>query len=107
MFTRYTLPVSPTEKVLLRDYVFTVDAIEEARGDKDFIPIRNISLNCNWCPFLKLCQAVILGGDTDVIMRKDFTKKHDKKGVEKDGQEKEPEVNDLLQAEQAQATAPF
>lgn len=98
MFTRYTLPVSPSEKVLLRDYVFTVDAIEEARRDKNFCPIRNISLNCNWCPYLKLCQAVILGGDTDVLTRKYFTRKSTQKGGEKNGKE-ETEIHELLEVE--------
>ncbi len=97
MFTRYILPVSPSEQILLRDYVFSVNAIEEARNEEGFIPVRNISLPCNWCPFTKLCQAAILGGDTDVLVRKYFTRKTEKKGGDKADGKEDDESEALLE----------
>ena len=97
MFQRYVLPISASERILLRDYVFSVGAIEDARAEEGFIPVRNISLNCNWCPYVKLCQAVILGGDTDVLVRKYFTHKSNKKGGEKEDGKKDDEIEALLE----------
>lgn len=97
MFQRYTLPISPSEQVLLRDYVHSVGDIEAALGDKDFVPIRNIERHCDWCGYKKLCQAVILGGDTDALVRKHF--KHDtrKKGGEKKHGKEDDEIQTLLE----------
>lgn len=96
MFQRFTLPVSASENILMRDYVHTVEDIRAVRADKDYVPIRNISTQCNWCSYVKLCQAVILGGDTDVLMRKYFTHESQEKGGETSGQE-EDEVAALLE----------
>jgi len=97
MFVRYTLPVSASENILMRDYVHTVEDIEAVRADENYVAIRNIDAHCNWCPYVKLCQALILGGDTDVLMRKYFTDDTKQKGGESisNGQD---EIEALLEA---------
>jgi hypothetical protein len=77
MFPRHTLALTQSEEVLLRDYVATVHEIEAARSKKDFIPIRNLGAQCDWCPFVKLCQAAVAGGDIDGLRQRHF--KADKK----------------------------
>ena len=86
MFQRFQLPVSAKENVLLRDYVHSVEQIEVMRSNPQYQPIRNITQQCNWCPFQKLCQAVVLGGDTGALMRKHFTRSS-KKGGKSSGKE--------------------
>ncbi len=72
MFPRHTLPLVQSESVLLRDYVASVHEIQLARANRDYIPVRNIAAHCDWCPYVKLCQAAVAGGDTDVLRQRHF-----------------------------------
>lgn len=98
MLPRYALPISASENVLMRDYLHTVEDIEAVRSEKDYAPIRNISLNCNWCSYVKLCQAVILGGDINVLVRKYFTTSDTKKKGGENQTYGQDEIETLLEA---------
>jgi len=98
MFPRYTLPISQAEDVLLRDYVQSVNQIQLAYDNPNYIPVRNITQQCEWCPFKKLCHAVVTGGDTDVLMRKYFTRNSGEKGG-KNGSQEEDAIQGLLEDE--------
>ena len=96
-FVRYDLPVPASrEKILLRDYVTSVEQIEDL-GKREQPPVRNIGRQCDWCGFRKLCQAAVAGGDTDGLIEANFTKKKARKGGT-NGKE-ENEIKELLEAE--------
>lgn len=82
---RYQLPITQVENVLLRDYVQSVELIEEYRasGRK---AIRNVGPRCGWCAYEKLCMEVVTGGDEAYIRRQMFTTKKEKHGKTKDKQ---------------------
>ncbi len=75
MFPRFEMPVLARADVVLRDYLSTVVAIERAHADPDFIPVRNVGYDCDWCPFGPLCAAVITGGSEKREIKKRFTVK--------------------------------
>jgi len=62
-FVRIAQPLYQREDILLRDFVTTAQEIEASRARSDFIPVRNVSINCDWCSFSKLCEAAIISGD--------------------------------------------
>jgi hypothetical protein len=82
MFPRFVLPIVQAENILLRDYVQSVNDIQAAAANPNFIPVRTLAAPCNWCAYLKLCQAALTGGDTDEIKRLHYTEKaiHMKEG---------------------------
>lgn len=79
IFPRHTLPLVQSESVLLRDYVASVHEIQAARSQRDWIPVRNIAAHCDWCPYVKLCQAAVAGGDIDGLRQRHFKENRDKK----------------------------
>ena len=72
MFPRYELPILGVETILLRDVIRTAEDIRTRYARSDFIPVKNITANCDWCPFVKLCEAEILGGDVEDVKRQRF-----------------------------------
>lgn len=78
MFPRFTLPLVQAENILLRDYVSTVQQVQEARSKKDFTPVRTVDMGCSWCSYNKLCQAEIVGGSTDELVQLHFTRDQEK-----------------------------
>ena len=75
-FPRYPQVILANPQVLLRDYVRTAKdiklAIERWRARKR-VPVRTLSLSCDWCDFKDLCNAVLLAG-SDKDARARFTK---------------------------------
>lgn len=70
-FPRFDLPIAASASVLLSDYLRTNLAIERRRkeweeGDK---PTRTIALHCDWCEYKPICQAVVMGGDAESVIR--------------------------------------
>ncbi len=72
MFPRYELPILGVETVLLRDVIRTAEDIRTRYARSDFVPVKNITANCDWCPFVKLCEAEITGGDVEDVKRQRF-----------------------------------
>lgn len=83
MFPRHTLPLVQAEDVLLRDYVASVYEIEAARNNPKYVPIRNISAQCDWCPMVKLCTAAVAGGDTRELIKRYYTVDDYQKGTKR------------------------
>lgn len=78
MFPRHTLPLVQAEDVLLRDYIASVEQIQTAASIVDFVPVRTIDAQCDWCGFVKLCQAAIAGGDLDELRQRHFVESEQK-----------------------------
>lgn len=99
MFPRFSLPIVQQESVLLRDYLQTAARIEYIGTNDDYPPVRSIGISCDWCPFVKLCQAVITGGDEDDLRRRHFLPQRDEE--EKGGDlnsDGDSEIEALLEA---------
>lgn len=64
-------------KILLRDYVAQAkrtEALERAWAAGTLKPIRRLSFDCNrMCPFLKVCEAEIMGGDPEDVIKMRFS----------------------------------
>jgi hypothetical protein len=78
-FPRATIPLMHDERVLLGDFVTTANQIVSAHIERDIMGtapsvVRNLGNHCDWCPFNKLCEAVILGGDAEDIMHQKFVR---------------------------------
>jgi len=98
MFPRHTLPLAQSEQILLRDYVATARDIQVARAQEDFVPVRNVAMHCDWCPFSKLCQIAIIGGDEDDVIRRHFDERDKEEEGDLDGKRVDEEVEELLSA---------
>lgn len=79
MFPRIELAIVQSEDILLRDFVLSALEIRKARSDPSYIPIRNVSSQCDWCPYVKLCQAALLAGDDSDLRKRHFTSRNDRK----------------------------
>ena len=65
-FPRYEQVIVAQADVLLRDYINSAKEIRRYRRaweERRVEPVRNVSLECNWCEYSQLCTAAILGGD--------------------------------------------
>lgn len=96
MFPRYQLPIAQAEDILLRDYVESVSQIQLFM-DSDKPAVRNITQQCEWCPYKKLCHAVVTGGDTDVLRQKYFTNTGQKGGTHGTQEKEEEAYKDILE----------
>ena len=83
MFPRYQLPILGSPKILLRDYVATVQEIEAARNREKFRPVRNIDTHCGWCSFKPLCAAAVTGGTTRELKDRLFVEEPSKSKKER------------------------
>lgn len=75
-FPRYTTWVVADVDMLLKDYVTTAQRILAARKQWELgvtKPVRSLSRECDWCPFYKICEASIMGGDEEDVVRMSFT----------------------------------
>ena len=75
-FPRIEQVIVAQADVLLRDYINTAREIRRYRkawADGIVEPVRNLSMDCTWCEFATLCNAVILGGDESDIREMRFT----------------------------------
>lgn len=75
-FPRYEAVIVADPAVLLRDYEAravqmdnTVSAWERGYS----VPIRTLSHDCDYCPYFRLCEAELTGGDSDDLKRMWFT----------------------------------
>lgn len=66
-YPRIEMQLLQSEGVLLRDLILTCEEIKRATGDPAFIPVRSIGINCDWCRYTKLCEAVLLGGGDEEL----------------------------------------
>ena len=74
-FPRIEQVIVAQADVLLRDYINTAREIRRYRkawADGLVEPVRNLSMDCSWCEFATLCNAVILGGDESDIREMRF-----------------------------------
>lgn len=78
LFPRFELPLMQDEQVLLRDFVSTGSEIVRALDGEGFVPVRNISRDCDWCSFTPLCETAVLGTDSTRIRHKLFTQSKEK-----------------------------
>lgn len=72
MFPRMELAIVQSEDVLLRDFVLSAMEIQHARSDASYIPVRNVSPQCDWCPYVKLCEGALLAGDDETLKNRHF-----------------------------------
>lgn len=87
-FPRSEMPLVQDVEILLRDYLVTAEEIK-ARYPK-FVartlqPIRNIGRQCDFCPFNRLCDAAITGGDETFIRSNEYKAKTEQQEEELDG----------------------
>ena len=72
-FSRIELPLVQSEQILLRDFIATARQLETITTlGGVYIPVRNIGTHCDWCPYSKLCEAAITGGDSEELQAKLF-----------------------------------
>lgn len=72
-YPRHRLPfLAEAEAVVLRDFIRTAHDIEKARSNPNFIPVRNVGRDCDWCDYNKLCRAVLSGGDEEPVIQQSF-----------------------------------
>lgn len=74
-FPRYEHVIVASSDVLLFDYVQTSTtmrrAVWEWRAGKS-VPSRSLARSCDWCEFYKLCEAEVMGGDADDLIKRFF-----------------------------------
>jgi hypothetical protein len=64
-FRRHEHVLLASAKTLLRDYLRTARDIKAKRrlwAAKKRVPVRNLSLGCDWCEFKDLCNAALFAG---------------------------------------------
>lgn len=74
-FPRYEAVIVADRGVLLRDYEARAVQMDNARSawERGYaVPIRTLSHDCDYCPFFRLCEAELTGGDTDDLKRMYF-----------------------------------
>lgn len=75
-FPRYANSIVVDRQELLLDYALSGQAVKRARLLWDAgasRPIKSLSRGCDFCPFLKVCEADLMGGDSEEIIRIRFT----------------------------------
>jgi hypothetical protein len=75
-YPRMAVPIVSDEGILLRDFITSAREIvtalpELAHSD----PVRSIGTHCDYCPYARLCEAVITGGEVAPLERQLFTRK--------------------------------
>lgn len=75
-FPRYEQVIVADSKLLIRDYITQATRIAELVDDWHAgvkAPIRHLSRDCDYCPFYKLCEATLMGGDAEDLVHRYFT----------------------------------
>ena len=96
-FPRFQVPRIAVEDILLRDFARTAVDIKRARDNSEFIPVRNISPNCDWCDYAKLCEAAIIGGDDEDIKRRLFKLPKEEQHDDSDSAEEDELLESVLE----------
>lgn len=86
-FPRAEMPLVQDENILLRDMIASAKHIKRQRGhlenDPNYPIVRSVDFKCDWCPYARLCEAVITGSESPGdVQRKFYTEKE--KGVKED-----------------------
>lgn len=74
-FPRWPQVIVADSTVLLRDYARTgleIRRFRERVASGTVKPIKTLEMHCGFCEFSKLCQAEIMGGDTEDLKRLNF-----------------------------------
>lgn len=63
-FKRLPFPVTESNR-LIRDYIRLGTKLERAhlRFEDGVLPVMSLTRNCNYCEFMKLCRAILIGDD--------------------------------------------
>lgn len=75
-FQRHEHIIVTDPTILLADYIDTAKVVKTKRRQWEqgrARPLRSLSRDCNWCPYYRLCETVITGGDEEDIIRMRFT----------------------------------
>lgn len=75
-FPRYEHVIVADPGLLLNDYAIEATRIRYARWAWEqgvATPVRSIRRDCDFCPFYRVCEAVITGGDEEDAIRMKFT----------------------------------
>lgn len=77
-FKRIFMPLNDSAgKQLIKEMIITAKEIQE-KGEKD--ATRNITNDCSWCSYEKLCMAELVGNDADYLRKTEFKeRKNDEK----------------------------
>jgi hypothetical protein len=83
-FPRFSYFLKTDRGILIRDYIETARAIEKAKQDwaaGTRTPVRNLTRNCDWCSFAKLCTGAIVAGGTADILKTYYTTREQRKST--------------------------
>lgn len=78
-FPRFEQVIVADPEVLLGDYVTTASRIRMSTMQWTSgigRPIRTLSRDCSFCPFNKICEAALTGGDAEDVIQRNFTEGH-------------------------------
>lgn len=77
-FPRFEHIIVTRPEILLEDYAITAQEMRRKRSDWErgvSNPVRTLSRNCSFCPYYRICEAAIVGGDESDVIRMNFTSK--------------------------------
>ncbi len=75
-YPRYEHVIVAQANMLLRDYVVQAkrtEALQRGWEAHKFRPVRNLTQMCAWCPYIKVCEAEIMGGDPEDVIKMKFS----------------------------------
>lgn len=83
-YPRYEHVIMADAKLLLTDYVREAQraryAVEVKWKTGNEAPIRTITRDCDFCPFFRVCETVIMGGDEEEIIQLRFAQRGPRNG---------------------------
>lgn len=86
-FPRYEHVIVVDPKVLLDDYATTASRmrVRVKQWDETAVkPTRTFARDCDWCPYYRLCEAAITGGDESDVIRLYYMKDEDNERMASD-----------------------
>lgn len=81
-FPRYEHVIVADSTLLLEDYAVESTRMRRAVWEWDnnrSRPIRTVTRGCDWCSFYRLCEAEIMGGDTDDLIKRHYSTRNERK----------------------------
>lgn len=74
-FPRFEHVILADPNILLRDYALTAVRMQRRVWEWEHgvsEPVRSLGWNCNGCEFRRLCEAVVMGGDEEDILKRHY-----------------------------------
>ncbi|HEY6009079.1 MAG TPA: PD-(D/E)XK nuclease family protein [Geobacteraceae bacterium] len=83
-FPRYEHVITADPDLLIHDYAVTAQRVRYQSQLWDWgvdRPVRTLNRDCTFCDYYRLCEAAIMGGDTEDILRMRFTTEPEERPV--------------------------